>query len=143
MALNRDKLRNIVGGITTPQTPPPPAELSTPAPLAAEPEPAIATTPEQPAPAAGQGGAAADRRPSPPPAEEPRRFATRGRPKGRKSEPAGKARKVKVSLFIDEAIVNDIYDWAYADRMQPGEMFERALKPFHEREKKRRNDGKE
>ena len=53
-----------------------------------------------------------------------------------------KPAKSKVSLFLDETIINDLYDWAHADRIHPGEMFEKALKPFHEKESKRRNAGK-
>jgi hypothetical protein len=74
---------------------------------------------------------------------ESRRFAKRGRPKGRKEDvTSSKTHKVKVSLFLDEKLINDLYDWAHADKIHPGEMFERALKPFHERETKRRNGGK-
>ncbi len=76
--------------------------------------------------------------------EESPRFAKRGRPKGRTTdEPTAKVRKVKVSLFLSEIIIKDLYDWAHEDRIHPGEMFERALKPFHEKEAKRRNGGKE
>jgi hypothetical protein len=135
MALNRDKFRKIVGGITTE----PPQE--TPAPESLKPE-AV----EEGPPATGQG------RPQPvqvddtgqeAEAGEYRRFAMRGRPKGKKDDATnGKGRKVKVSLFLSEILVNDLYDWAHADRVHPGEMFERALKPFHEREAKRRNAGK-
>lgn len=140
MALNRDKFRNIVGGITTPETKPQP-----PKPAAPEPEavaPSEAATPEP----AGQGSTAHDHASvtDHPATPDIRRFAKRGRPKG--SKPAGQtgsARKVKVSLFLSEVIVNDLYEWAHADRMHPGEMFEAALKPFHERETKRRKAGKE
>jgi len=46
---------------------------------------------------------------------EHRRFAQRGRPKGHKAELAtGRARKVKISLYLD--------------RIHPGEMFDRALR---------------
>jgi hypothetical protein len=127
MGLNRDKFRRIVGGITTP-----------------EPEEAIAAESAQPV----QPVAA----PTPPPVEqgtaspvksrpgESRRFAMRGRPKGQKDEQSvAKCRKVKVSLFIPEELVNDLYEWAHDDKIHPGEMFERALTPFHEREAKRRN----
>jgi len=66
---------------------------------------------------------------------EHRRFAQRGRPKGCKAEPAtGKARKVKISLYLSESLVNDLYDWAHEDRIHPGEMFDRALRQFHERD---------
>ncbi|HWU39239.1 MAG TPA: hypothetical protein VN203_16465 [Candidatus Acidoferrum sp.] len=59
---------------------------------------------------------------------EHHRFAQRGRPKGRKAEPAtGKAPKVKISLYLSESLVNDLYDWAHEDRIHPGEMFDRAL----------------
>jgi hypothetical protein len=136
MALNRDKFRKIVGGITT-----------------AEPEPAADAVPpeaiardDQKRQAAGEGrqpaGDAA-------PADEAkpgdhRRFAKRGRPKASKdAEPAGRGRKIKVSLFLSEVLVNDLYEWAHDDRIHPGEMFERALKPFHEKEAKRRKGGKE
>lgn len=135
MALNRDKLRKIVGGITT---------ADTPEPQATETDPPDAEADQPRASAAGQGRAAA---PAPHHAEpdpgERRRFAMRGRPKGHREEPGGKGRKVKVSLFLSETLVNDLYEWAHADRIHPGEMFERALKPFHEREAKRRNTGKE
>ena len=140
MALNRDKFRRIVGGITTTADP-----LDAPAEPIVKPvaEPAQA---EATPPPAGQGAEPAevsgaddqDR------AGESRRFAKRGRPKGRKDDGAsGKARKIKVSLFLDEKIINDLYDWAHADKIHPGEMFERALRPFHDRESKRRNAGKE
>lgn len=138
MGLNRDKFRKIVGGITTPEPETPPVaeaeqpvslpEVAEPLPvpsaqasesIAAEPKPAENETPPQP------------------------RFARRGRPKGRKEEPASKGRKVKVSLFLSELLVNDLYNWAHDDRIHPGEMFERALKPFHDKETKRRNAGKE
>ena len=139
MALNRDKFRNIVGGITTPQAEEPVAAVA--APSAVE-----SAKPEKMPPAEGQG-----RQNIAEPAHDDGakqvdmpRFAKRGRPKGRKDEPAAsKGRKVKVSLFLSEVLVNDLYDWAHQDRMHPGEMFERALKPFHEKEAKRRNAGKE
>ena len=137
MALNRDKFRKIVGGITTAE----PDQAH--APVATTPESVIAK-PEKPAgegrePARAGGGAAEDTATG-----EARRFALRGRPRGRKDDQAaGKARKVKVSLYLSESLVNDLYDWAYADRCHPGEMFERALQFFHDRETKRRNVGKE
>jgi hypothetical protein len=139
MALNRDKFRKIVGGITTATEP-------EQAPDDVSPSPAVEVAkPEPPTPPAGQGGVSADAN-GPADQEttgESRRFAKRGRPKGRKEdEPTGKTRKVKVSLFLSEVLVNDLYDWAHADRIHPGEMFERALKPFHEKEAKRRNAGK-
>jgi hypothetical protein len=136
MALNRDKLKNIVGGITTPAAP-------TSTPMLPESETA---TPRAMPPAIGQGGEPADEIGVAGEAKtgEHRRFAKRGRPKGRKDEaPGGKARKVKVSLFLREDIINDLYDWAHDDRIHPGEMFDRALQLFHEREAKRRNAGKE
>jgi hypothetical protein len=135
MALNRDKFRKIVGGITT-----------------AEPEEASAATvaasagiakPEKTPPTPGQGRELAEKTGDAGETES-RRFAKRGRPKGSNAEEStGKTRKVKVSLFLSEVIVNDLYDWAHADKIHPGEMFERALKPFHEKEAKRRNGGKE
>ena len=139
MALNRDKFRKIVGGITTATEP---QEATADETLKPEAEEATAETPE---PATGQGTAPAepigvndqDR------AGGIRRFAKRGRPKGRKDgDTTEKSRKVKVSLFLDEKMINDLYDWAHADKVHPGEMFEKALKPFHERESKRRNAGK-
>ncbi len=139
MALNRDKFRKIVGGITTSEAEEAPAKPSVaPAGSTAKAEP--------PRPRAGQGvEAAGDNDPAGDvKAEEHRRFAKRGRPKGRKDDaPTAKARKVKVSLFLSEFLVNDFYDWAHDDKIHPGEMFEKALKPFHEKETKRRNGGKE
>jgi hypothetical protein len=144
MGMNRDKFRNIVGGITTSEPKAPPAP-----PLPAE-EPAIPATvkaqqAEAPTPA-GKGPADEHKADHADDADtgEGRRFAKRGRPKGRKPDAAtGTTRKVKVSLFLNEVIVNDLYEWAHADRMHPGEMFEAALKPFHEKEAKRRKGGKE
>ena len=138
MGLNRDKFRKIVGGITTSEAeqsakeePLPAAEIETSPP--ATPTPSVS----------GQGGESTDRN-GKADASDRTRFAKRGRPKGSKdAAPAGKGRKVKVSLFLHDALVNDLYEWAHADRIHPGEMFERALKPFHEREAKRRNAGKE
>ena len=135
MALNREKFKNIVGGITTPAKPEPKA-------IPSAGEAASQALPET----AGQGGkpteesgAAGEARQA-----EHRRFAQRGRPKGRKDEPAAdKTRKVKVSLYLSEPLVNDLYDWAHADRIHPGEIFDRALRQFHEKEAKRRNAGKE
>lgn len=133
MALNRDKFRKIVGGITTPE----PAESPE-----IEPVPEAPARPEQTS-QAGQGDEPAGKSEESVIGES-RRFAKRGRPKGRQGEETiSKTRKVKVSLFLSEAIVNDLYEWAHADKIHPGEMFERALKPFHEREAKRRNAGKE
>jgi hypothetical protein len=139
MGMNRDKFRGIVGGITTPKPEAPPA-ADTAAPAAEDPNA------EPVPPPAGQGSAPAGENDPADEAKtgESRRFAKRGRPKGRKAEPpAAKGRKVKVSLFLSEVLVNDLYDWAHADKIHPGEMFERALKPFHERESKKRNGGKE
>jgi hypothetical protein len=138
MALNRDKFRKIVGGITTAQ----PAEADA---AAVPPPPAPQQPKELPQPEAGEGSSPAgnDDAADATAATEHRRFAMRGRPKGRKdAAPASKGRKVKVSLFLSEYLVNDFYEWAHQDRIHPGEMFERALKPFHDREAKRRNDGK-
>jgi hypothetical protein len=135
MGLNRDKFRKIVGGITTELAEEPVTEAA----------PAELTQHEQP-PLTGQGTEAAVRNASVDmvKGEESPRFAKRGRPKGRKvDDPATKVRKVKVSLFLSESIIKDLYDWAHEDRIHPGEMFERALKPFHEKETKRRNGGKE
>jgi len=137
MALNRDKFRKIVGGITTAepgqQAVEKPAEVIGPA--------------QHEQPAAGQGGGPVAPHGDSAAAEtsgETRRFAKRGRPKGRKETPgADKIRKIKVSLFLSEILVNDLYEWAHDDRIHPSEMFERALKPFHEKEVKRRNGGKE
>jgi hypothetical protein len=144
MAMNRDKFRNIVGGITTPEpkgqpSQPPAEEQSAPVP------PTHVQQEEKPT-RAGKEPVVADDAGHTDDAEtgEARRFAKRGRPKGRKPETkTGNARKVKVSLFLSETIVNDLYEWAHADKMHPGEMFEAALKPFHEREAKRRKSGKE
>jgi hypothetical protein len=136
MGLNRDKFRKIVGGITTTEADTPIAE---PLPSSAAP-----TRPEAEQPPTGQGRAAKIEVDGEASASDSRRFAKRGRPKGRRDdEAAGKTRKVKVSLFLSEALVNDLYNWAHEDRIHPGEMFELALKPFHERETKRRNAGKE
>src|SRR4051812_4541298 len=134
MALNRDKFRKIVVGLTTPAEP----ELRESPVEPERPGPEIATPKEQPQPAErGRGDAEST-------ADDARRFARRGRPKASKETPRGdKTRKVKVSLFLPEGLVNDLYSWAYDDKIQPGEMFERGLKPFHEREAKRRNAGRE
>lgn len=132
MGLNRNKFRNIVGGITTAEPEPAPATETAPPEKPAKVEKPL-QPPEQVRAAAVETEG-----------EETRRFAKRGRPKGSKEEgTSSKGRKVKVSLFLSEVLVNDLYDWAHADRIHPGEMFERALKPFHEREAKRRNGGKE
>lgn len=139
MALNRDKFRKIVGGITTAPDP-----QETPAEEISQSVVEIAT-PQPSQPPAGQGRDISDDDGgnNQEKAGESRRFAKRGRPKGRKDEVStSKTRKVKVSLFLDEKIINDLYDWAHADKIHPGEMFERALKPFHDRESKRRNTGK-
>lgn len=138
MGLNRDKFRRIVGGITT-------AEAETP--QAAEAEkpvslPEVAEPLPEP-PAHASESTAAELKPVESETPPQPRFARRGRPKGRKEEPASKGRKVKVSLFLSELLVNDLYNWAHDDRIHPGEMFERALKPFHDKETKRRNGGKE
>jgi hypothetical protein len=128
MGLNRDKFRKIVGGITTPE----PEETS--AAESTNPAPAIIETEQLSR--TGQGDESSD----PAPSGDSRRFAMRGRPKGRKEEPSSaKTRKIKVSLFLSESLVNDLYEWAHADKIHPGEMFERALKPFHDKEAKRRN----
>jgi hypothetical protein len=139
MALNRDKFRKIVGGITTPE------KEETPEAQDAAPAPATVKT-EPPQTAAGQGvePAGANGPAEASTMEEHRRFAKRGRPKARKDDAAsGKTRKVKVSLFLSEYLINDFYDWAHDDKIHPGEMFEKALKPFHEKEAKRRKAGKE
>jgi hypothetical protein len=127
MGLNRDKFRKIVGGITTPEV----VETN----AAESIQPAQADAEAEQTPAVGRGSESPVKsRP-----EDRRRFAMRGRPKGQKDEPpATKTRKVKVSLFLPEDLVNDLYDWAHDDKIHPGEMFERALTPFHEREAKRR-----
>lgn len=122
MGLKRDKFRGIVGGITSQPQEDAPADSSPP--VVEQGSRAVGTAPAVEA-TIGM---------------EHHRFAKRGRPKGRKDEEAGgKVRKVKVSLFLSETLVKDLYDWAYADKIHPGEMFERALKPFHEKEAKRRN----
>ena len=139
MALNREKFRKIVGGITTATESPDAAseEVSPPAATAATPEPTQRPAGQEVEHGDNSGVSDQER------AGETRRFAKRGRPKGRKDEVAtSKIRKVKVSLFLDEQIINDLYDWAHADKIHPGEMFERALKPFHDKESKRRNTGK-
>ena len=127
MGLKRDKFRGIVGGITSQPEEEAPAPTTTmPMVKQGVPEPDNASA----VPASTE--------------TEHHRFAKRGRPKGGRIDlPSSKGRKVKVSLFLSETIVNDLYDWAYADKIHPGEMFERALKPFHEKEAKRRNPGKE
>lgn len=139
MALNRDKFRKIVGGITTaPEPQDAVADTGLPPVTDVTPMEPSATPAEQGTAATEINGADDQTK-----AGENRRFAKRGRPKGRRDDVAtAKTRKVKVSLFLDEAIINDLYDWAHADRIHPGEMFEKALKPFHEKETKRRNAGK-
>ena len=136
MALNREKFRKIVGGITTTETEPA-AEAVTPDTKAKN------ETERQEAGEGGQpaSGAAPADKATP---DDHRRFAKRGRPKASKdTDSVGKGPKVKVSLFLSEVLVNDLYEWAHDDRIHPGEMFERALKPFHEKETKRRKGGKE
>lgn len=139
MALNRDKFRKIVGGITTAE----PEENAV-----AAPEPKVEEVPtlapsELPSAEQGVNTVSGSGSVHPVKPEDNRRFAKRGRPKGAKPDDASaKGKKVKVSLFLSEVLVNDLYDWAHDDRIHPGEMFERALKPFHEREAKRRNAGK-
>jgi hypothetical protein len=139
MALNRDKYRKIVGGITSAEPEETPVEE---APLPTTFEPVTSKI----RPAAGQGGnpGGSDESNDHADSRDSRRFAKRGRPKGPKpDETAAKGRKVKVSLFLSEVLVNDLYEWAHTDKIHPGEMFERALKPFHDKEMKRRNTGKE
>jgi hypothetical protein len=136
MALNRDKFRKIVGGITT--TDPEPAAEPVPVEAKASDDKEQRAAGEG-SPPSGNTGLADEAKTG-----DHRRFAKRGRPKASKDvEPAGKGRKVKVSLFLSEVLVNDLYEWAHDDRIHPGEMFERALKPFHEREMKRRKGEKE
>jgi len=136
MALNRDKFRKIVGGITTAETEPPRDDAPSEPAMPSGNEPHVAVQGHQPADRALPADEAKS--------SDHRRFAKRGRPKaGKESQSAGKGPKVKVSLFLSEVLVNDLYDWAHNDRIHPGEMFERALKPFHEKESKRRNAGKE
>jgi hypothetical protein len=132
MALNRDKFRKIVGGITSEPETATPVETLPPA-------PEVRTKPIPPAEGQGVGTAGDAGKADDNAIEASRRFAKRGRPKGAKEADATvKTRKVKVSLFLSEEIVNDLYEWAHADKIHPGEMFERALKPFHEKEAKRR-----
>src|SRR4051794_31010529 len=108
MALNRDKFRKIVGGITTPAEP----ELRESPVEPERPELEIATPKERPQPAErGRGDAEST-------AGDARRFAKRGRPKAKKESAGGdKIRKVKVSLFLHEDLVNDLYAWAYDDKI--------------------------
>jgi hypothetical protein len=140
MAMNRDKFRNIVGGITTPEIKPETSPPALPAHPAVSDAPVSAPV-ERPA-VKGQGiesnGPVVSSDESV--ASDTRRFAKRGRPKGRKTASAtDKIQKVKVSLFIDESITNDLYEWAHQDKLHPGEMFDQALRFFHKHEKKRRN----
>ena len=145
MAINANKFRNIVGGITTPLEPAVPEP-----PVEAIKTPVLPETPEQimpPVPEQGRAGEAAsaesaktDARPAAP---EGKRFAKLGRPKGRKTDPSAKINKVKVSLFLDETLVNELYDWAHQDRMHPGELFDKVLRNYRDREAKRRNGGME
>jgi hypothetical protein len=138
MGLNRDKFRKIVGGITTEPEDQPVTEAAIPE--AASPATVTVRPPAGQEDKRGGDNESTDDAGS----GDSRRFAKRGRPKGCKAgEATAKARKVKVSLFLSEILVNDLYDWAHADRVHPGEMFERALKPFHDKEAKRRNAGKE
>jgi hypothetical protein len=104
MALNRDKFRRIVGGITTATEPEeaPPEESSPPI--------AKGETLQSPQQPAGQSmdsgndsGQGDQQR-----AGDTRRFAKRGRPKGRKDEvTTNKTHKIKVSRFLDEKLIND------------------------------------
>lgn len=136
MALNRDKFRNIVGGITTPKN----ADDVQPVPAPPPPPPAPSELPavgQGSAPDPGNGSTASAN------SDERRRFAKRGRPRASQtSASVTKGPKVKVSLFLSEELVNDLYDWAHDDRVHPGEMFDRALRAFHDKEAKRRNAGK-
>ena len=138
MALNSSKFRNIVGGITTP------VEPATPQPAAEEIQPPVA--PElmvPPLPEQGRAGEASPTEPARRAQPEGKRFARTGRPKGRKTDAAAKTNKVKVSLFLDEQLVNELYDWAHQDRMHPGELFDKALRSYRDREAKKRNGGTE
>lgn len=133
MALDRDKFRGIVGGITTPSRPAPPepsAEGGGPGP-----------SPAAPDPVQGRGPAADEGHAPERPVPDKRRFAKTGRPKGRGTDAATKINKVKVSLFLDEQLVNELYEWAHQDRLHPGELFDRALRAFRDREVKRRIAG--
>ena len=133
MGLDRSKFKNIVGGITTPIALEAPTAAPAPEPIPPQPEPAQETP-------AGQGGAAAEpaSKVEKTPTAPAKRFAKTGRPKG---QATGKSTKTKVSLFIDKTLIDELYDWAYQDRIQPGELFERALRAFRDREAKRRNSG--
>ena len=137
MPMDRSKFKNIVGGITTPV----PA-VASPEEQAATPIPgSLPPTPENPAETAeGQGSASPEpvARAEKPVAAPAKRFAKTGRPKG---QATGKSTKTKVSLFIDKTLIDELYDWAYQDRIQPGELFERALRDYRNREAKRRNSG--
>ena len=135
MPMDRSKFKNIVGGITTPVT----QEVPQAAPQAEQSQ----VIPEQPIDAkAGEGGEQAEVAPKPEKSATipAKRFAKTGRPKGRAT---GKSTKEKVSLYIDKSLLDELYDWAYQDRVQPGEMIERALRNFRDREAKRRNAGTE
>ena len=80
MALNRDKFRKIVGGITTAEPPEPPSADIEQAGTAAQ-------TDTMPLPAGqGSGPARASAADDEADTGEQRRFAMRGRPKGRKEE---------------------------------------------------------
>lgn len=135
MPLDRSKFSKIVGGITTP--PAPTAPIAEPLP---EPEPQPIEPPADLA--AGQGSAPQTTAPDAgkSSAQPAKRFAKTGRPKG---QATGKSTKTKVSLFIDKTLIDELYDWAYQDRIQPGELFERALRAYRDREIKRRNSGTE
>lgn len=138
MGLDRSKFKNIVGGITTPVPPVAPAVHPTP-----EVEPPAVPRLEQVAEhGVGQGREVPEPAPrrEPPAAPPAKRFAKTGRPKGTST---GKSTKTKVSLFIDKALIDELYDWAYQDRIQPGELFERALRDYRNKEAKRRNSGTE
>lgn len=138
MALNRNKLKNIVGGITSPGPQQTPAHVEPPNPGA------VSQAAETPAAGQGSEPVAANEKPAEVGNSGHRRFAQRGRPKGSRDDaPMSKARKVKVSLYLSETLVNDLYEWAHADRVHPGEIFDRALRQFHDREAKRRNAGTE
>lgn len=135
MPMDRSKFKNIVGGITTPVPPEAPPIVADPQPVTPEPEPPVES-------GEGQGGmtpepAAKSEKPAAAPAK---RFAKTGRPKGRAT---GKSTKEKVSLYIDKTLIDELYEWAHQDRVQPGDFIERALRSFRDREAKRRNNGME
>lgn len=136
MGLDRSKFKNIVGGITSPTPTAPQAE----SPSIESETPAAPPTPPPAEPPAGQGGEAQEPvvKREPAAAAPAKRFAKTGRPKG---PTTGKSTKTKVSLYIDKSLIDELYDWAYQDRMQPGELIERALRDYRNREAKRRNGG--